>query len=111
MTLSQFRIELRPNGASAVVVDEVDISDRVGGLSLFAHPGGPARLTVELLGEGGIEGLGEVTATRNSDLAEFFDNIDAEELERVALERVGFGNSNVTQTMLDILRDWAMGNG
>lgn len=110
MSLSRFELELNANGPGRVVIDGVDISDRAAGVLVDARPGQPPRLVVELVGEGGIEGLGEALASSPaSDLAEFFASIDPEELEKAALSRLGFGDSDATQAMLDILRDWAEG--
>jgi hypothetical protein len=38
----------------------------------------------------------------------FLDAVDAEELERVTLEMIGYSDSP-TQTMLDVLKAWAQG--
>lgn len=110
MTLSRFELKLAANGTGQVVIDGVDISERVGALRLdVAAPQAP-RLAVELVGEGTVEGLAEVTfQSPGVDLGRFFANLDPEELEKEALGRLGFDDANVTQAILSVLTDWALG--
>jgi hypothetical protein len=63
----------------------------------------PAELThhVEAVHSGRIDDPGEVIAT-------WLEGIDAEELERVTLERIGYSD-NPTRSMLNVLAVWARG--
>lgn len=107
MTISSFELHLGATGQARAVVNGVDISDHVSGVALVSRPREVTKLTIELIGEGPVEGLGEVSIIRSPmPMAQFLRGIDADELERVALERVGMGDS-LTKTMLDLLAEWA----
>lgn len=109
MTISTFELHLGATGHGTIIVNGVDISDQVTGIALVSRPREVTKLTVELVGEGPIEGLGDVTVVRSSKtLAAFLANIDADELEKAALARLdGFGDANATQAMLHVLSEWA----
>lgn len=111
MTISRFEINLGATGRGSIVVNDVDIADQVTGLALVARPGEVTKLTLELVGEGPIEGLGEVTLVRSSaTLAAFLRNIDPDELEKAALGRLGgLGDGNLTAAMLEVLAEWSAG--
>lgn len=113
MGLAPIRLTLSGPGRGRVVVDGVDLSDKVSALSLIAADGDVPRLLLELhVGAAEIDGLTDVTVVRAGadDLADFFAHIDAGELEKEALSRMGgFDDTTVTRTMLDVLAEWAAG--
>lgn len=111
MTISSFELRVGATGNGNVVVNGVDLSDQVTGVALVARPREVTKLTLELVGEGPVEGLGEVTVVRSSaGLAAFLANIDPDELEQAALTRLGgLGDGSLTAAMLTVLAEWADG--
>lgn len=111
MALTTFAITVAPNGTGPIEVGGEDLSGAVTGFQLTARAhGGPPQLVLSMVAEGTIEGAAEVTVTRGADLADFFSNIDAEQLEAEALGRLeGFDDPRATQAILDVLREWAAG--
>lgn len=109
MSIASFSVTAGATGTRQVVINGVDLSDQVGGLGVVCRHGTVTKLTVELFGDGPIEGLGDVTIVRGAaPLAAFLANIDPEELERVALSRLeGLGDGNLTRAMLAVLAEWA----
>lgn len=111
--IAEFQIQTTLAGAERIVIDGVDISDRVSSFALVSRPGEVTRLTVELRACGPVEGLADVAFIAPAvDLAHFFAGIDADELERVALDSLGaFDDVGATQAMLNTLAAWAAGSG
>jgi hypothetical protein len=64
-------------------------------------------MTIE--GEGVVTVTGAPPANPGEALAEFLAQVDAETLERQALERSGMGETSLTATMLDLLVEMAAG--
>lgn len=103
-----FRVQLSATGRGLVEVGGVDITSKVGALRFDAPPRGHNRLTLELVGGADLEGVAEVHVVRQSEsIAAFLSAIDPDELEKVALARMDFGDGSVTKMMLDVLVEWA----
>lgn len=111
MTISKFELNVGATGQGSVVLDGVDISAKVTGLSLVSRPREVTKLTLELVADGPVEGFGEVLVVRSSEtLTAFLANIDPDELEQAALARLGgLGDGSLTAAMLTVLAEWADG--
>lgn len=108
MTVGPVRLSLAAAGGVEIVVGDADLSGMVRSIALDAGPiGQPSRLVVELVGQAAeIEGLADVTFSRAGGAVEFLRSVDADELEKEALSRIGYGDS-ATQAILDVLAEWA----
>lgn len=75
-----------------------------------AH-GEATKVYLELLGYGTIEGEGIVHVVKGgSDIGEWLSQIDPDELEKAALDRMGgFGSPSTGAAVLEVLRGWAGG--
>jgi hypothetical protein len=112
MTVTTFEIQVAATGRPGkIIVGGVDLSDQAAAVTLHARPGEVTRLAVELFSEGTVEGLADVTLISPSvGLARFFGDLDADEVEKEALGRLGsFDDRTVTQAILDVLADLALG--
>lgn len=118
--LLPFSITAHPNGTGQLVVDGKDISRQVTGVAFQTRGyGHPPLLQLTLLGEGTIEGLGEVQLVRSQDgpdgemIASFLSSLDAHQLEKDVLEGMGLlegdGESNFTTALLKRLATIARG--
>jgi hypothetical protein len=108
MTTGPFRIATLPNGTAQVSVGDTDLTGMVVGLILDVRPGQAARLVVELAGDAAVEGVADVSLSRQRDgFASFLDAIDADELEKAALNGLDWDDGSATQAILDVLKRWA----
>lgn len=97
---------------SKIVVNGEDVSTRLAGYRLEGIVGGVTTLSLFLTAVAGtIEGQGVVQVVADGQdqrqaVAEFLANLDGEELQRSALERMSWGNdSGLGESMLAVLRE------
>jgi hypothetical protein len=99
-------------GFSSVEVNGRDVTDEVQGYRLESVQGQPSVVTLYASAAGAIEGEG-IVQVQSGDVgdavAQFLSNVDPQELERVAIDRSGMGDGNLTKLMLETLSDWARG--
>lgn len=111
MALVRFELDLTPGGGR-VVVDGVDVSDRVAGVRVDAGVDQIPHVLLELAGEGTIEGVGVVETASTFDPAgvvAFLEALDPESVEKAAGDGLGWGEGNYTVALLDYLKRLARG--
>lgn len=106
-----FDITFGPIGVDHVEVNGADITDAVEAVNLVARPGELAKVGLALrpgVDATRIAATGIVIAQPvGDDAARWLRNIDPAELERVAMEGMGFGDESGTAAMLATLIGWA----
>lgn len=111
-----FEVELGVLGPERVVVDDVDMTEQVRGVSLVSVAGEPTRVRLELppstdikplIAKGIVEVMLDVDA--GTAISNWLANIDAQVLAEEALQRLDAGE-DLTQKMLDVLKEWASGS-
>lgn len=106
-----FEIDVQPTGYGRVVVDGQDVSDQVVGYALYVTKNNVPTLTLDLLADGTVKGVGVVEATVPGDmleqLATLLTSTDAAALEQQALQSpdLGSGEGAVTAECLRILAE------
>ena len=108
--LAKFSITTKPNGTGTFEINGEDLSDRVRAATVQIIAGQAPVITIqELVAGGDLQGEGVVYVQKSSDvngIVSFLDAIDPDELERVSLERMGWGDSTM-RAILDTLKEWA----
>jgi hypothetical protein len=111
--LAEFEVEVNAVGHGRVVVNDEDLSREVSGVTVSTAPGQPTVLTLHHLGAAGrITGQGVVhvvTASAGEALAELLGGLDAEEIERLALERMAWQEGTLTTHVMAVLRELSAG--
>lgn len=119
MPLARVRVYLDATGPKSVLVNGVDVVDRVAEVGLKASPGQPPELwlmhhgDLDIEGEGVVKLVAEPTSNAGVDeekaILAFLEAIDAEQLESDALEDLGLGEGNTTVAILEQLKSYARG--
>lgn len=109
-TLPNFEVALDSDGPRSLVVDGVDLSSKVAALRVEAQRGDLTRLIVELKpgGFGLVKGSGVVEFLQPIELDRVLAQLDPEDLEKEALDRMGWDDgANVTKHIIDLIREKA----
>jgi hypothetical protein len=88
-------MDVAANGTGRIVVAGQDVSQQVRGFTFNAQVGEPPMLTLYEMAEGGIEAEGIVRVVEDGldqrqAVVEFLSNLDPEELNRVAMEKMSW---------------------
>ena len=109
--LSTWQIRAGVSGRGHVMVNDVDLSDRVTGLAMVARSGELPKLTLELRGEGTLEGEGIVDVIRDArpeDLRaavlEWLSEIDPDQLAEEAMREAPMTASPVELVLAALQR-------
>lgn len=115
MTPAAFEIVLGVLGPDRVVVNDADVTNHVEAVALTARHGYPNEVRLALrpgVDPLSISGAGVVhvlPGDAEDAVGAFLDKIDPAELERVTLERAGWGDTSTMALALEVLREWAAG--
>jgi hypothetical protein len=91
MGLTRFSVDVGSGGRGHVVIDGVDVAEKVQKIIVDSTAGQPPQVFLEMAGEGRIEGEGIVTQVveSNDSIALFLSNLDPSALEAAALDKMG----------------------
>ena len=107
--MAQFRIEATAGALPVLVLGNQRVPG-VTALAFDAQPGELPRVTVQIVGEGVIEGEGIVHVEKAGDdrqaVLDMIDGLDPDEVDRVALASLGFGDAgNLTPKIIGYVRE------
>lgn len=115
MPLAEFSVDTTDPGHPLVSVNGEDISARVRQVAVNAPAGVIPTVLIEVSAGARIEGTGVVQIDSGADpssvVLDWLGNLDADELERVALESMGgFGTGSTGEAFVAVLKGWVGGD-
>lgn len=104
--MAAFRIEATAGALPVLVLDGQRIAG-VHALAFDATPGELPKVTVQIVGEGTIEGEAVVVVEKDDRGAvlDLLDGLDPAEVDRVTLANLGFGDGSGTPKILAYIRE------
>jgi hypothetical protein len=110
MPTSRIGMDVEAIGFSALEVDGEDLLSKVQGFRLESVQGQPTVLTLFLSAKGEVNGDALVHAETPQDIAAFVEQLDPEQVEKVAIQRDDLDPSkSLTAHMLAVIADAARG--
>lgn len=104
--MAQFRIEATAGALPALFIGEERIPG-VYALAFDAQPGELPKVTVQVVGEGTIQGecVVEVQKDDRQAVLDLIDGLDPTEVDRITLANLGFGDGSGTPNILAYIRE------
>lgn len=113
MSLAKIRIEAVDVDPRVIEVNGEDVSNLVRAVHMSVGTPGEGFPVVQLVlarPDVTFEGEGVVQVVANGpSVAEWLATVDRQQLEATALERAGWGHSNMTELVIEVLQEWAAG--
>lgn len=97
-------------GGGKVIVDGVDLSSVVGGLSIVAVAGEFPRMSIDVAPGADVHLIADKAHVDvGQETAEWLHNLDGHELETAVLEAMDLGSGSTMTVVLEVLERWARG--
>ncbi len=114
MASARFSIKVDPVGFGQVTVNGEDVTDRTQGFRVESAQGQPSFLTLYTSGQGTIQGEGVVQVVEYHEdeaavIKDFLKKLDAKVIEKIALERTGWGSASLVGEVFAVLANIADG--
>lgn len=106
--LAKFEVTVDRYGYGSIILNGEEISERVNSIRLDATGGEPTVLAIQLKpgASGSFNGEGVVHIVTPVDLDALLGNLNAEEIDAEASNRLGWGDEgNLTAAIIDVIRE------